>query len=65
VQIAVALLLAFSKTMRFGAIAYSIVYAYATWHYFSFDLYPKIAPILLTILPLVLIGLKNKQAIKT
>jgi len=64
VQITVALLLVFQKTMKFGAIAYSIVYAYATWYYFSFDLEPKITPILLTIAPLLLLGIRNTQSRK-
>lgn len=65
VQIVAALLLTFQKTMTVGAIAYSLVYAYVTWHYFAYDLQPKVMPILLTILPIVLIVFKKTHIYKT
>lgn len=61
VQVLVALLFAFKKTMTAGAVAYSLIYAFASWYYFSYDLQPKVAPVLLTILPIAFIILKRHQ----
>ncbi len=60
-QIVAALLLAFKKTMVIGAVFYSLVYMYVTWHYFANDLHPKFAPILLAVLPIVLIVYRKSR----
>lgn len=64
VQIGVALLLAFKRTMNLGAVLYSLMYMYVTFHYIVNDLHPKVPPILLAVLPVILI-VYTRRTLKT
>ncbi|MBL4657724.1 MAG: hypothetical protein JKX73_06965 [Flavobacteriales bacterium] len=61
VQIVVGLLVAWPKYRRIGLIAYSAIYLFASYFYFKYDLNPKLVPLLLSTVPLIILGFKIKQ----